>query len=252
MHWRALILFLGLLLALPLLVTTTAQETPGKADELASDLASMSAASAPTSVVVELPGRVIGDLNLRSAPAVREDTLIRTLQHNDPLWVYERIVGEDGDDWLRVGDGVYVYAEEVRLPLPPPQVFAGRWIDVELTTPALVTAYEDDQAVYSALAIKGRTASATPSGTHEIIRRVYNETMNSETLGVPGSAPDGYYLKDVLYTQYFSPGGESLHFNYWSSDFGEEGSHGCLGLTLDDAAWLWDWADVGTIINIHG
>ena len=53
-------------------------------------------------------------------------------------------------------------------------------------------------------------------------------------------------------SQYFTDEGDSLHYNYWSSNFGEEGSHGCLGLSLDDAAWLWDWAAVGTIVNVHG
>jgi len=36
---------------------------------------------------------------------------------------------------------------------------------------------------------------------------VENETMDSATLGVPRDAPGGYYLKDVLYTQYFTPQG---------------------------------------------
>jgi hypothetical protein len=201
---------------------------------------------------VRLPGRVVGDLNLRSAPVVRDDTFIRTLAHNDSLWVYEQIVDEDGDAWFRVGDDVYVHAAEMRLPHEPPQRFPGQWLDVELTSPALITAYEDDEPVFTALAIKGKAADQTPEGTYEIVRRVYDETMDSETLGVPREDPQGYYLEHVLYTQYFTDEGDSLHFNYWSSNFGDEGSHGCLGLSLEDAAWLWDWADVGTVLNIHG
>lgn len=182
---------------------------------------------------------------------MRSDTLIRTLAPNDPLWVSKQVRDEDGDLWYQVGDDAYVHAAEVRLPHPPPAQFSGHWIDVELTTPALVTAYEDDRPVGSALALKGRASDPTPVGTFTILRRVYDETMNSETLGVPRNDPRGYYLEHVLYTQYFTDDGASLHYNYWSSNFGEEGSHGCLGLSLDDAAWLWDWADVGTVVNIH-
>jgi lipoprotein-anchoring transpeptidase ErfK/SrfK len=29
------------------------------------------------------------------------------------------------------------------------------------------------------------------------------------------------------------------------------GSHGCLGLSLADSRWLWDWADIGTPVAIH-
>jgi lipoprotein-anchoring transpeptidase ErfK/SrfK len=151
-----------------------------------------------------------------------------------------------------VQDDAYVHAAEVRLPQRPSQVFPGRWLDVELTTPAMVTAYEDDRPVASLLAIKGRDAEDTPQGTYKILRRVYDETMDSETLGVPRDDPRGYYLEHVLYTQYFTEDGDSLHYNWWSTDLGAEGSRGCLGLGLNDAQWLWDWADVGTVINIHG
>jgi len=201
---------------------------------------------------VNLPGRVVGDLDLRSAPVESEDTFIRTVHHNDPVWVFDQLAGEDGDVWYRVQDDGYVRAGNVRLPQAPPQVFSGRWLDVALTVPALITAYEDDRAVASGLAIKGRVADETPEGIYTILWRVYDETMDSETLGIPRDDPDGYYLEHVLYTQYFTEDGDSVHYNWWSSDLGAEGSRGCLGLGLDDAQWLWDWADVGTVISIHG
>src|SRR5436309_3468052 len=65
------------------------------------------------------------------------------------------------------------------------------------------------------------------------------------------SAPNRYYLQHVLYTQYFTDDGASIHDNYWSSNFGETGSHGCVGLNEADAAWVWNWADIGTVVNIH-
>jgi hypothetical protein len=200
---------------------------------------------------IDLPGRVLGDLNLRSEPRVGGDTLLRLLSHNDPVWVYEAVPGADGDTWYRVGDGEYVHGADVRLPRPPPQTFPGRWLDVDLQEPTLITAYEGDRPVNAMLAIHGRTADETARGEYPIVRRVEDETMDSETLGVPHDDPNGYYLEHVLYTQYFTDDGAALHDNYWSDAFGYAGSHGCLGLSNADAKWLWDWADVGTVLNIH-
>ena len=51
-----------------------------------------------------------------------------------------------------------------------------------------------------------------------------------------------YHVKNVLYIQYFDRAGCALHLNYWQPDsvFGAyPTSHGCVGLRLHDAQWLW-------------
>ena len=63
---------------------------------------------------------------------------------------------------------------------------------------------------------------------------------------IPRDAPGGYYLTGVLWTQYFTADGASIHYNYWSSNWGYPGSHGCLGIAYNEAKFAWDWADVGT------
>lgn len=205
----------------------------------------------PTLAVVALPGRIVDGYNLRSWPAVRDDTRLRSLPHNAPVFVEEAVIGDDGDTWYRVGPDEYVKAAGIRLPKPPPQTFSGRWIDVDLNEPAMIAAYEDDRLVYAALTIKGTAVDPTPTGVYRIIRRVANETMDSATIGIPRNSPRGYYLRNVLFTQYFTSTGASIHYNYWSSVFGYAGSHGCLGLSYDDALWFWNWADIGTPLNIH-
>jgi lipoprotein-anchoring transpeptidase ErfK/SrfK len=75
--------------------------------------------------------------------------------------------------------------------------------------------------------------------------------MDSATVGIPRNSPGGYYLTNVLYTQYFLAGGQSIHYNYWSSNFGYPGSHGCLGLSYADAAFMWSFAAIGTPVAIH-
>ena len=60
----------------------------------------------------------------------------------------------------------------------------------------------------------------------------------------------GYYLPDVPYVMYFYDG-YGLHGTYWHSNFGTPMSHGCVNLSIPDAEWLYNWADVGTLVNIH-
>ncbi len=201
--------------------------------------------------VINKPGRTLRGYNLRSWPSEAPETLIRPLDHNVPVTVYESVMGDDGKIWYRVGDDEYIHHGGVRLPRPPVQTFPGRWIDADLQEPALLTAYEGDQVVYTALAIKGTAVSPTPLGVHRIQRRVYNETMDSSTIGIPRNGPGGYYLRNVLYTQYFHGSGAAIHYNYWRGEFGYAGSHGCLGLNLDDSLWFWNWANIGTIVYIR-
>ena len=70
---------------------------------------------------VQLPGRVTEALNVRSEPRVADDTRLRTLQPNDPVWVFEAVTATDGELWYRVGDDEYTHAAEVRLPRTPPR-----------------------------------------------------------------------------------------------------------------------------------
>ncbi len=204
------------------------------------------------SQAVQLPGRAIGaNTYVRNLPIVADETEIRYVPNNTPLQVRAAVTAADGQQWYDVGDGQYVRADQVRLPRPVSGVQSGRWIDADLEVPAMVTAYEGNRIVYSALAIKGTAATPTLRGTFQILRRVANETMNSDTVGIPRDGPGGYYLENVLYTQYFTTGGASLHYNYWLGTFGYPGSHGCLGLNLEDAKWFWDWASMGTTVVVR-
>ena len=175
-----------------------------------------------------------------------------------------RVQGDDGEDWYRTADGDYVPVTAVDFPAPPAaptlsaaaptapqQTFGGHWIDVNLNLPARMTAYAGSTPVRSMLVIIGRGPMATPTGTFSIIRRVANETMDSATIGIPRNSARGYYLTGVLFTQYFLPTGQSIHYNYWSSNWGYPGSHGCLGLSYADAAYMWSFADIGTRVSIH-
>jgi hypothetical protein len=217
---------------------------------------------------VDLPARVVGGGNLRTWPAVG-NTLLRTVGHNTPLQIIDSVVGDEGDEWYRASllDGKtdqalalgYIHNSLVRLPRlpyaainPDRQETPGRHFEADLKDPAMLTAFEDGVAIWSTLTLKGTVTHRTPSGIHRILWRIPNETMSSERVypPIPRDAPGGYYLKNVLFTQYFTSDGASIHYNYWSSNWGYAGSHGCLGVAYNEAKFAWDWADVGTPVYV--
>lgn len=216
-----------------------------------------------------LPGRIVGSGNLRTWPMSTGDSMLRTIGHNAPVRVIDMVAGEDSGDWYRVnwldpaslqpvGLG-YVHHSAVRLPrVRYTRAVADRaddapWhLEADLKEPALLTAYEGSAPVWSTLTLKGTVTKSTPLGYHRVLWRVANETMTSERVypPIPRDAPGGYYLTGVLWTQYFTSDGASIHYNYWSSNWGYAGSHGCLGIPYNEAHYVWNWAEVGTPVYV--
>ena len=124
-------------------------------------------------------------------------------------------------------------------PPPSPAPTGGRWIDVNLSAQR-VTAYEGNTPVRSTLASTGLPATPTPTGQY----RVYVKYVSTLMTG------PGYYLPNVPYTMYFYRG-YGLHGTYWHSNFGHPMSHGCINLPTPEAQWIFNWASVGTLVNIH-
>lgn len=211
----------------------------------------ISADPPPAVEQIDMAGRVIRGAALSFYPTPDEEAQTDSLSHNTPLTIVDSVEGNDGQTWYRTADGDYVPTAQVRLPRPPSRRFGGRWIDVDLTEPAMLVAYDGDQPVLTTLTIHGAGPRPTPLGVFTIARRVADETMNSDTIGIPRFGPGGYYLQHVLFTQYFTSDGASLHYNYWSSNWGYAASHGCLGLTYADSSFLWSWAGIGTPVSIH-
>ncbi len=114
-----------------------------------------------------------------------------------------------------------------------------RWIDVDLSD-QMTYAYEGNVLVNSFLVSTGTWLHPTVTGQFQIYVKYEYADM----------AGPGYYLPDVPYVMYFYDG-YGLHGTYWHSNFGTPMSHGCINLTIPDSEWLFYWADVGTLVNIH-
>jgi lipoprotein-anchoring transpeptidase ErfK/SrfK len=127
---------------------------------------------------------------------------------------------------------------------PPAVVASGnhgsaRWIDVNLSTQS-VYAYEGDTVVNSFIVSTGTALHPTVTGQYKIYVKFVAANM---------SGP-GYFLPNVPYVMYFYKG-YGLHGTYWHHNFGTPMSHGCVNLETSNAQWLFNWASVGTLVNVH-
>jgi lipoprotein-anchoring transpeptidase ErfK/SrfK len=126
---------------------------------------------------------------------------------------------------------------------PPGLAPNERWIDVSLSTQRLV-AYQGNLPVFETLVSTGKAQYPTVTGQFRIWLRLESQDMDGYRLGFD------YYLKGVPYVQYFYQD-YALHGTYWHSNFGHPMSHGCVNLSPADAAWLFDFANYGTLVNVH-
>ncbi|HET7378215.1 MAG TPA: L,D-transpeptidase family protein, partial [Anaerolineae bacterium] len=129
--------------------------------------------------------------------------------------------------------------EPVATPADPGPVNTTRWIDVDLTNQVLM-AYEGDNVVRSVLVSTGLPGSPTVTGQYNIYVKYPAQLMYGP----------GYYLPDVPWVMYFYQG-YGLHGTYCHHNFGHPMSHGCVNMPTPDAEWLYNWASVGTLVNIH-
>lgn len=132
-------------------------------------------------------------------------------------------------------------------PEPPPDFLrlpAGvgkqeRWIEVNLTKQT-AAAYQGKKLIRSFIISSGTWQHPTVTGLY----RIYVKYKFADMAG------PGYYLPDVPNVMYFYKG-YGLHGTYWHNNFGIPMSHGCVNFTIEDSAWLFEFASVGTVVYIH-
>jgi hypothetical protein len=141
----------------------------------------------------------------------------------------------------------YTFANSTQLDGAPdwsPAIWQRR-VDVDLSAQQL-TAYEADMPVYHAPVATGKDGFNTPTGTFAIYSKYRMETMTGSAGG------ETWYVPSIPWVQYIV-GGVAFHGTYWHDRWGTgfRLSHGCVNLNIDDAQWLYEWADIGTEVDIH-
>lgn len=119
-----------------------------------------------------------------------------------------------------------------------------RRIEISLSEQWL-SAYEGDLLVFRAPVATGRDGFNTPVGDYAIYSKYDMQTMTGCMGGECWNVPNIPWVQYVV-------GGVALHGTYWHNNHGTgvRPSHGCINLRIEDAQWLYEWADVGTRVVI--
>jgi lipoprotein-anchoring transpeptidase ErfK/SrfK len=159
------------------------------------------------------------------------------------LWEYAPVVIQevqtvDEVEYVRIDDETWITGQYVRRVRPvarPDGIVSPRWVGVDVAQQVLI-AYEGDAPVFATLVSTGLPDSPTTLGIHSTYLRFHERAMSRSH----PSQPAFYLMEDVPYTFYFD-GDQALHGAYWHDQFGTAQSHGCINLSLNDAAWLYGW-----------
>jgi lipoprotein-anchoring transpeptidase ErfK/SrfK len=98
----------------------------------------------------------------------------------------------------------------------------------------------------------GRPEYPTPVGTYTVLAKERDVVMDSSSVGIPVDAPDGYLL-NVDYAVRFTARGLFVHSAPWAvNSLGYENvSHGCVGLSTEDAEWYFNTVNVGDPVIVQ-
>ena len=100
----------------------------------------------------------------------------------------------------------------------------------------------------------GKPGFLSRSGKKVLKEKFAALTMNSETIGIAKTSPDYYNLSNVQYAMRETDSGEFIHAAPWS--VGSQGtanvSHGCIGVSTANGAWLFANCKVGDLFNVTG
>ena len=118
-----------------------------------------------------------------------------------------------------------------------------KWIDIDLSSQTL-RAYEGRKVVYTTKISSGVRKYPTVTGTFKIYVKLRYARMRG------GRGAEAYDLKNVPHTMYYYKS-YGIHGAYWHKNFGRPMSHGCVNANLTAAAWLYNWARVGTQVTVH-
>jgi lipoprotein-anchoring transpeptidase ErfK/SrfK len=109
--------------------------------------------------------------------------------------------------------------------------------------------YRDGKLVRTILVSGGKQGWQTRSGTKLIMAKEFNKKMTNEMIG----AEEDYTLV-AKYALRITNSGEFLHSAPWNTaNFGRRNaSHGCVGMSISDSAWLYENTLIGDPVVTTG
>lgn len=117
------------------------------------------------------------------------------------------------------------------------------YISVSEGSPETLSVWQDGRTLFSVLANTGISVAPTAQGTWPVYVRYLVTTMS-------GKNPDGSKYKDpgIPHVAYFN-GGDAIH-GFLRPGYGYPQSLGCVELTYADAAQVWPYDQLGTLVTV--
>lgn len=102
------------------------------------------------------------------------------------------------------------------------------------------------------LASMGRPEYSTPVGTYTVLSKERSVIMDSSSVGIPVTNPDGYRIP-VDYAVRITKRGLFVHSAPWAvQSLGLENvSHGCISLSPADAEWYFNTVNIGDPVIVQ-
>ncbi|HEV2128377.1 MAG TPA: L,D-transpeptidase [Thermomicrobiales bacterium] len=123
-----------------------------------------------------------------------------------------------------------------------------------------LTAYQGNQVILETLVSTGLAPNETEIGAFHVRMKFPAQDMagftdsSGEVISVGSAEGEGrgesYSVEDVPNVLYINYDAEALHGAYWHNKFGQRMSHGCINLPLDVAAFIYQWAPLGTAVTV--
>lgn len=169
-------------------------------------------------------------------------------ENHDLVWVYDTVEA-DGIEWYMIGPDEWVpqtvIARVIPNRIPPVGVTGDRWMEVNLFEQTIAV-YQGYELVFATLIASGLDPFWTQPGLFQIYEKLESTPMRGS---FEADRSDAYYLEDVPWTMYFDQA-RALHGAYWRANLGFPQSHGCVNLSIGDAHWLYNWANLGDWVYV--
>ncbi len=179
------------------------------------------------------------------------ETTTHMVESGQELGLIARQYGVNIDDIMLLNDitdpNIIWVGQELTIPaggeyvpenIPAAPSSSGKSILVS-TGDQRIYAYENGQMVWTQIVSTGLPATPTVTGDYNIYVKYVADDMSG----------DDYFLPQVPYTMYYFQG-YAIHGTYWHNKFGRPMSHGCVNLPVEQAQWIFNWAEVGTLVRV--
>ena len=167
--------------------------------------------------------------------------------HGFPQWRLEQANPDVDPGVIDVGQVLTLPSIDVLFPLP---LVPGKRIEVDLPTQSAI-AYEDDTAVFELAISTGISTTPTLAGQFQILFKEEDAYAQRWSLDMP------YFMGFYEEGENFFNGFHELPITSYGTRLsrgvlGYPASYGCIILDVEDAEALYRWADVGTLVRVHG